>query len=177
MQILRGNYNEDNIVYWVNRLHIRIVLRLTQSDLRTFGAIYFKGSHLLGMSGRIFNSRCKFTPKHATYTPDFRRHCGTWNMAFSFMLLPRAATITLCSKELLLAALFHETSCAATTLWSSSQTSSPLPNPFTPTPLLIEDYSPSPTLQAPWNSGTDYYASNQLLARNNITLSAPHQRC
>ena len=47
-------------------------------------------------------------------------------MVSSFMPLPRAATNTLCSTELLLAALVHAISCTATTLWSSSHTSSPL---------------------------------------------------
>ena len=78
------------------------------------------------------------------------RPCRTCHMAVSFMPLPRAATTTLCSTDLLLAALLHATStlcstdlllaallhatsCAATTLWSSSRTSAPLPSPFAAT--------------------------------------------
>ena len=74
--------------------------------------------------------------------------CGTCHMASSFIPLPRTATATLCSAEFLLAVLFHATSCAATTLWSSSRISVPLSSPFAA--VLIEDYSLSPTWQATW---------------------------
>ena len=46
--------------------------------------------------------------------------CGTCHMAFLFMPLPRAATSTNCSTNVLLNTSLHTTSCTATTLWSSS---------------------------------------------------------
>ena len=73
--------------------------------------------------------------------------CVTCHMAFSFRLLLRAATTTLCSTELLLAALFHATSCTATTLWSSPRTSVSLPSPFAATPIYWQPFS---TWQVTW---------------------------
>ena len=63
-------------------------------------------------------------------------------------------------------------------------TSAPLPSPFTAT-LIQWSRQSSPTWQATRNLGTDYYARNQLLARNSTNntqcttpkVLAPHQWC
>ena len=98
-------------------------------------------------------------------------------MAFLLMPLPRAATTAICSTTLLLAAPLHATSCAATALWSFSQTSEPPPSPFLQL-LLIEDCSISPTWQATENCGTIIMPENKFWLQIALTtLSAPHQRC
>ena len=102
---------------------------------------------------------------------------STCHMAFSFMPLPRATT-TLCSTELLLAALLQETSCAATTLCASTKL------------IHCNSYSLRTTTflllgKPPENCGTSYYARNQLLAKNNTDntqrtspkVPAPQQGC
>ena len=93
--------------------------------------------------------------------------CGTCHMAFFFMPLPRAATTTLCSTELLLAALLHATFCATTTLFLFSDHSA------STKPIRCNSYSLRTTAflllgKPPENSGISYYATNQLLAKINI---------
>ena len=110
--------------------------------------------------------------------------CGICHMAFSFMLLPRVATTTLCSTELLLAALLQASSYAATTLllFSDLCTST--------NPIRCNSYSLRTTAfllldKPPENSGTYYYARNQVLAKINIDKTqhispkvlAPRQGC
>ena len=91
---------------------------------------------------------------------------------------------TLCSTELLLAALLHATSCAATTLFLFSDLRA------STKPICCNSYSLRTTAflligNPPENSGTSYYARNQLLAKINIDntkrtspkVPAPQQGC
>ena len=78
---------------------------------------------------------------------------------------------------------FHATSCTSTTLWSSSHTSASLPSPFAAT--LNEISSLLLLGKPPEDSGTIYYAGNQLLAKKSISntqrttpkVPAPQQGC
>ena len=105
-------------------------------------------------------------------------------MEFSFMPLPRAATTTLCSTELLLAALLHATSCTATTLFLFSDLYA------STKPIRCNSYSLRTTAflllsKPPENSGNSYYARILLLAKINIDITqhtspkvpAPQQGC
>ena len=96
-----------------------------------------------------------------------RSCCGTCHMAFLFMPLPRAATSTNCSTNVLLNTSLHATSCTATTLWSSSHISAPLPSPFTAT-LTNWGLQPFSYLASHLKTlAQNYYARNLLLAKNN----------
>ena len=65
--------------------------------------------------------------------------CGTCNMAFLFMPLPRPAISTKCSTNVLLNTSLHTTSCTATTLWSSSHDLRPSARSHLSDPLSINN--------------------------------------
>ena len=104
------------------------------------------------------------------------RGCGTCHMAFLFMPLPRAATSTNCSTNVLLNTFHHATSCTATTLWSSSHNLHPsarshLSDPFSINNLLS---------LSPKRLGMNIYLVNQItsapLTSNNIICDSTFMR-
>ena len=93
-----------------------------------------------------------------------------WHMhtAFLFMPLPRAATSTNCSTNVLLNTSLHATSCTATTLWSSSHDLRPSARSHLSDPLSINNL----LCLSPNMLGMDIYLINQItsldLNSNNI---------
>ena len=139
----------------------------------------------------------------------YMSRCGIWHMASPFTSLPRTAIPTIFSEVLLSTsrhqqpqalaasllkhiiimplqqALFHATSCISPAITDARLTTS-VPLPSNSLQLSFnEDSSLLLFGKPPRNFGTDYYARNQLLARNGTSntlcttpkVLAPHQGC